>query len=46
MNIRKNTLVVEKSTLEIICYNLISKFQHIYIELFFIGCKNKIIKKF
>ena len=42
MNIQKRTLVVEKSTHEILC--LISKFKHIFIELFFIGCK-KIKKK-
>ena len=39
MYIRKNTLVVEKSTREILCYSLISKFKHISIEFFFIGCK-------
>ena len=44
MNIRKNTLVVEKSMREILYYSLISKFKHIFIELFFIGCK-KIKKK-
>ena len=41
MNIQKSTLVVEKRTCEIICYSLISKFKHIAIELFFIGCKKK-----
>jgi hypothetical protein len=41
MNTRKSTLVVEKSTHKILCYNLISKFKHISIELFFIGCKKK-----
>jgi hypothetical protein len=41
MNTRKSTLVVEKSTRKILCYNLISKFKHISIELFFIGCKKK-----
>ena len=41
MNIRKITLVVEKSTREILCYNLISKFKHIFIELFIIGCEKK-----
>ena len=41
MNIWKSTLVVEKSTCEILCYSLISKFKHISIELFFIGCKKK-----
>jgi hypothetical protein len=45
MNIRKSTLVVEKSTREILCYSLISKFKHIFIELFFIGCKKKLKKK-
>jgi hypothetical protein len=34
-------LVVEKSMPEILCYSLISKFKHISIELFFIGCKKK-----
>jgi hypothetical protein len=41
MNIRKSILVVEKSMPEILCYSLISKFKHISIELFFIGCKKK-----
>ena len=41
MNVRKSTLVVKKNTREILCYNLISKFKHIFIELFFIGCKKK-----
>ena len=41
MNIQKSTLVVEKITCKILCYSLISKFKHIFIELFFIGCKNK-----
>jgi hypothetical protein len=36
MNIQKSTLVVEKSTHEILYYNLILKFKHIFIELFFI----------
>ena len=39
MSIRKNTLIVEKSTREILYYNLISKFKHIFIELFIISCK-------
>jgi hypothetical protein len=34
MNIRKNTLVVEKSTREIFCYSLIPKFKHISIKPF------------
>ena len=41
MIIRKGTLVVKKRTREILCYSLISKFKHISIELFFIGCKKK-----
>ena len=41
MNIQKNTLVVKKSTREILCYSLISKFKHIFIELFIIGCEKK-----
>jgi hypothetical protein len=41
MNIQKCTLVVEKSTREILYYSLISNFKHIFIELFFIGCKKK-----
>jgi hypothetical protein len=41
MNIRKSTLVVEKSTCEILCYSLTSKFKHIFIKFFFIGCKKK-----
>ena len=44
MNIRKITLVVE-STRKIFCYSLISKFKHIFIELFTIGYKNKKKKK-
>ena len=39
MNIQKSTLVVEKSTCEILYYSLISKFKHIFIDLFIIGCK-------
>jgi hypothetical protein len=46
MNIRKNTLVVKKSTCEILCYNLISKFKHISIELYFIRCNKKISRIF
>jgi hypothetical protein len=45
MNIQKITLVVEKSTREIFCYSLISKFKHIFIELFIIGCKREEEKK-
>jgi hypothetical protein len=41
MNIRKRTLVVEKSTREILCNSLISKFKHISIKLFFICCNRK-----
>ena len=41
MNIRKITFVVEKSACKIFCYSLISKFKHIFIELFTIGCKKK-----
>jgi hypothetical protein len=41
MNIRKNTLIVEKNTREILYYSLISNFKYIFIELFIIGCKNK-----
>ena len=41
MNIRKSILVVKKSTRKILYYSLISKFKHISIELFFIGCKKK-----
>jgi hypothetical protein len=45
MNIQKNTLIVEKSKNKIFCYNLISKFKHISIELLFIGCKKKKISR-
>jgi hypothetical protein len=42
MNIRKSTLVVEKSIHETLGYSLISKFKHISIEFFFISCNKKI----
>ena len=45
MNILKNILVVEKSMREILYDSLISKFKHIFIELFFINCKKKNKKK-
>jgi hypothetical protein len=46
MNIQKSTLVVEKSTREILCNSLIAKFKHISIELFFICCNKKNITHF
>jgi hypothetical protein len=39
MNIRKSILDIENSTREILYFSLISKFKHIFIELFFISCK-------